>query len=336
MTRQSVGIVFGGANNEHEVSCSSARSVIGHLDPERFTALLLGIDRAGGWHRLATVDELATAGAGAALPGFEDIDVVLPVLHGRFGEDGTVQGLLEIAGVPYVGNGVLASALAMDKLMCQRVLASDGLPVIETAAVTARTRAGAAERAESFGYPVFVKPNRAGSSVGASRVDSADQLDAALDLALATDVTALIQPVEVAAEIDVGVLQAPDDSLSVGAPLRVRTLGESAFFDYAAKYTPGGVDLEVPAQISDELRGRLGDLAMDAFRSLGCEGLARVDCFVRDDESIRISEVNTMPGMTALSQYPRMWQAEGVGYRELLGRLIERALVARPEGTARM
>ncbi|GAB3034236.1 D-alanine--D-alanine ligase family protein [Parafrigoribacterium mesophilum] len=334
MSHTSVGIIFGGANTEHEVSCSSAEGVLGSLDRERFAPVLLGVDKRGGWHRLDSIGGLATAGTGTLLPDLTGIDVVLPVLHGRFGEDGTVQGLLDLAGIPYVGNGVLASALAMDKLLCQNVLAAAGLPTIPTVAVTELDRSGAAAGADQLGYPVFVKPNRSGSSVGVSRVDTAEQLDAAIGLALSSDSTALIQPLIDATEVDLGVLQAADGSLSIGAPLRIRPSGGSTFFDYASKYTDGGHEFEVPAKLDSLAATRLEAFALAAFRALGCEGLARVDFFLDEAGTITLNEVNTMPGMTALSQYPTMWDVVGVDYRQLLNRLIDRALVARPARTA--
>ncbi|WP_349899895.1 D-alanine--D-alanine ligase family protein [Parafrigoribacterium soli] len=326
--RITVGIIFGGANSEHEVSCSSARGVLANLDSSQFEPVLLHIGRDGLWRRVESIDD--DAEGGAMLPDLDGLDVVLPVLHGRFGEDGTVQGLLELVGIPYVGCGVLSSALAMDKLMTQSVLAAAGLPTVTSIGVTERTRADAAAAAERLGYPVFVKPNRAGSSVGVSRVESAADLDDALDLALASDTTAVLQPLMVAEEIDLGVLQQPEGELVIGAALHILTARGSAFFDYTAKYTDGGHEFEIPAKIPDELRTTLEGLAVRAFRALDCEGLARVDFFLSADGAIAINEVNTMPGMTALSQFPSIWQASGVSYPELLGRLIDRALAARP------
>lgn len=326
-----VGIIFGGANSEHEVSCNSARSVAEHLDRDAFDLVLLGIDRDGGWHRVGSVDELAEAGAGAQFPDLAGVDVAFPVLHGRFGEDGTVQGLLELTGLPYVGCGVLASALAMDKAIAQRLLSADGIPTIPTVAVTASTTEAAVAAAEDFGYPVFVKPNRAGSSVGVSRVDSAADLPAALDLALSHDRVALLQQAVTGDEVDLGVLQLPSGELIVGAPLRILSK-TSEFFDYAAKYTAGATELEVPARIADGVLERLVQHAKSAFRSLDCEGLARVDFFVTPAGDIMLNEVNTLPGLTAFSQFPRMWQAKGISYTELLSLLIERATVARPAG----
>ena len=323
-----IGIIFGGANNEHEVSCSSARSVASHLDPERFDVVLIGIDRGGRWHRVDSVDALATASGGTRLPDLDGIDVAFPGLHGRFGEDGTLQGLLELAGVPYVGCGVLSSALAMDKMFAQRLLALAGIPTIPTRMVNDSTAHEATNRAEEFGYPVFVKPNRSGSSVGASRVNDASAIPAAVALALEHDTNALVQQLVVGDEIAIGVLQDRDGSLLVAAPLRVLTEGATAFFDYTAKYTAGGgATLEVPAHIPEESARRLAEFAKLAFTTLDCEGLARVDFFLTADGTITLNEVNTLPGLTAFSQYPRMWQAVGVSYTELLSRLIDRAIV---------
>ena len=320
-----IGIIFGGANSEHEVSLNSAKSAFDNLDGELFEGVLIGIDKAGKFHRVETVDALADAEDGTRFPDLDDIDVAFPVLHGRFGEDGTVQGLLELSGIPYVGCGVLSSALAMDKLLSQRVLEAAGIPTIPSRGITADNRDEAIELSAELEYPLFVKPNRAGSSVGASRVETPDELLAAIDLALEHDKTALVQMAIVGEEIDLGVLQAVDGSLGVGAPLRIRPT-HSVFFDYEAKYTAGGAELEVPAQIPDALTAQLSEYARLAFRALDCEGLARVDFFVGEDGTITLNEVNTLPGFTAFSQYPRMWQAVGVSYTELLTRLIDRAV----------
>ena len=320
-----IGIIFGGANSEHEVSLNSAKSAFDNLDGELFEGVLIGIDKAGKFHRVETVDALADAEDGTRFPDLDDIDVAFPVLHGRFGEDGTVQGLLELSGIPYVGCGVLSSALAMDKLLSQRVLEAAGIPTIPSRGITADNRDEAIALSAELEYPLFVKPNRAGSSVGASRVETPDELLAAIDLALEHDKTALVQMAIVGEEIDLGVLQAVDGTLGVGAPLRIRPT-HAVFFDYEAKYTAGGAELEVPAQIPDALTAQLSEYARLAFRALDCEGLARVDFFVGEDGTITLNEVNTLPGFTAFSQYPRMWQAVGVSYTELLTRLIDRAV----------
>jgi D-alanine-D-alanine ligase len=300
---------------------------VDHLDPELFEGVLIGIARDGSWHQVAAIDDLAEASGGSRLPDLDGIDIAFPVLHGRFGEDGTVQGLLELSGLPYVGCGVLASAVAMDKLITQRLLEASGIPTIPSRGVTAETRDDAIELAGELEFPLFVKPNRAGSSVGASRVETPDELLAAIDLALEHDKTALVQMAVVGDEIDLGVLQQLDGSLEVGAPLRIHPTS-AAFFDYAAKYTAGGAELEVPAQIPDAVAAQLAEYAKQAFRALECEGLARVDFFVTTDGAILLNEVNTLPGLTAFSQYPRMWQAVGLSYTDLLTRLLDRAVVA--------
>ncbi|MCU1414283.1 MAG: ddlA [Microbacteriaceae bacterium] len=318
-----IGIIFGGANSEHEVSVNSARSVAANLDTALFEPVLFGIARDGRWHRVDAIDDLASATGGTRLPDLEGIDVVFPVLHGRFGEDGTVQGLLELAGVPYVGCGVLASALAMDKLMTQTLLEAGGIPTIPSMGITAETRDRALELVAHLEFPLFVKPNRSGSSVGVGRADDQYELLRAIDVALEHDDVALVQMAVVGDEIDLGVLQNVDGSLEVGAPLRIHPTS-SAFFDYEAKYTSGGAELEVPAQIPEHISVQLGEYAKEAFSTLGCDGLARVDFFVGEDGAITLNEVNTLPGLTAFSQYPRMWQAVGVSYTELLTRLIDR------------
>lgn len=325
---KTIGIIFGGANSEHEVSCASARHVLANLDRDEFVGVPIGIDKRGLWHRLDSVDALDGAGDGTRFPDLDAIDVAFPVLHGRFGEDGTVQGLLEIAGLPYVGCGVLASALAMDKQIAQRLLEASGVPTIPTRVVTAASAGEAPRLADALGYPLFVKPNRSGSSVGVSRVESPAELVAAIELALSHDGKALMQKAVDGDEVDLGVLQLSNGELVVGAPLRVIKKSPMAFFDYAAKYTPGGVELEVPARIPAELTARLAELARLAFTTLDCDGLARVDFFVGDDGTITLNEVNTLPGLTSLSHYPRMWPAVGISYTELLTKLIDRAVVA--------
>ena len=316
-----IALIFGGASNEHEVSCNSARDVAASLDHHEVR--LLGIDRSGRWHEVATVDDLETAVDGTRLPDLEGVDVAVPVLHGRFGEDGTVQGLLELAGIPYTGCGVLSSALAMDKLMAARVLRSAGVPVVDGVAST---------EAMPYEYPVFVKPNRSGSSVGATRVDFAEQLDAAVDAALEHDALALVQPVMRGEEVDVGVLQLPDGSLVTGAPLRVHPSDGAVFFDFAAKYTAGGARFEVPAILEAEVAERIDRLAREAFTALGCDGIARVDFFLEADGSLVVNEVNTLPGLTARSQFPRMFAEIGMPLGVVLDNLIDRALALSTAG----
>ena len=341
--RPTVAVLFGGASSEHEVSCSSARSVEEHLDRGRFDPVFLGADRHGGWHRVDRVRDLAAVNPveGRRLPDLAGVDMVLPVLHGRFGEDGTLQGLLELSGTPYVGNGVLAGAIAMDKFRCQQVLGGSGIPTVPTVVIDRANRAHAqrlVDRAAVLGYPLFVKPNRSGSSVGATRVEDPADLSAAVDAALAHDDAALLQPFQAGDEVDVAVLQRPDGSLAVAPPLRVRLSTDASYFDYASKYSPGSVEFEIPARVPTTVTDRVSALALFAFEALGCEGLARIDFFVTTDGRVLLNEVNTMPGLTSLSQFPRMWAAAGMGYPDLLTALLDRAFAARgtaaPVGTA--
>lgn len=323
-----IALLFGGANTEHDVSLGSARGVLAAIDRRANDVVLIGADRHGRWHRVSEVDELETTGAdGTALPDLAGVDLVFPVLHGRFGEDGTLQGLLELAGVPYVGCGVLASALAMDKHQAAAVLRQAGIPVVDGAVV--RTPAAATAAAARFGYPVFVKPNRSGSSVGVTRVTGESGLQAAVELALAHDDLALVQPLDSGDEIDIGVLQLADGSLVTGAALRVHPASGAAFFDYSAKYTAGGARFEVPAALGDATLERLTDLAIRAFVALRCEGIARIDFFVGNDGAARVNEVNTLPGLSALSQYPAMFRAAGRDLPDVVSELIARGLAAR-------
>ncbi|MCU1440736.1 MAG: D-alanine--D-alanine ligase [Rhodoglobus sp.] len=321
-----VGVLFGGANSEHDVSCASAAAVAEALDRSRFDVVLIGIDRTGSWHRVDSVGQLDVAAGGSRHPNLADLDVAFPVLHGRFGEDGTVQGLLELADVPYVGCGVLASALAMDKRMASRVLSAAGVPTVQTLSVTRDSRYEAIGKAALLGFPLFVKPNRAGSSVGAGRVDVASQLMPAVDEALAEDWRALLQPVIDGEEVDVGILQLPDGRLIAGAPLRVHPAAGNPFFDFAAKYTAGGAEFEVPAALAPATAARVIEMAERAFRALGCVGLARVDFFLRADGEIVLNEINTMPGLTARSQYPRMFGAIGMSFPVLLSAVVDTAV----------
>ena len=315
-----VALLFGGESSEHEVSCASARGVLGALDPAKYDVILIGADRTGAWHRVDSIDDLATA-PGPRVPDLAGIDVVIPVLHGLNGEDGTVQGLLQLLGVPFVGCGVLSSALAMDKHLTGAVLRSAGVDAIDGIAV-----ASPAELPTVHTYPVFVKPNRAGSSVGAARVDSAAALETAVLAALEHDDLALVQPLNTGVEIDVGVLQLASGELVAGAPLRVRPAEGSTFFDFAAKYTTGGATFEVPAALAPGVTEHLQGLAKRAFTALRCEGLARVDFFVSSDGAAQVNEVNTLPGLSALSQFPRMMAAVGLDLTAVLDTLIARAV----------
>ncbi|MGV8886017.1 MAG: D-alanine--D-alanine ligase family protein [Microbacteriaceae bacterium] len=329
-----VAVLFGGTSSEHEISCASALGVASALDREAYEVVLIGADRTGRWHRVRTIEELRHPSAeGTRLPELADIDVVFPVLHGLNGEDGTVQGLLELAGVPYVGCGVLASALAMDKARTAIVLEAAGVRTVPGVALTARDDAHQATA--HLPYPRFVKPNRAGSSIGVRKVESPRELAEAVAHALAHDDTILVQPAMAGDEIDVGVLQLPGGTPTTGALLRVRPAADAAFFDFDAKYTQGGAAFEVPARVPAAVEATLRRLAVRAFAALGCDGLARVDFFVTHDGDVCVNEVNTMPGMSTLSQFPTMFRAAGTDLPTVLDILISRALVAREPVGAR-
>lgn len=317
-----VAVLFGGANTEHDVSRKSAAGVVQALDPSVYEITLIGATRDGLWRRVGSIDEVSETGVGTRLPPLDDIDVVIPVLHGRFGEDGTVQGLLELLGIPYVGCGVLASALGMDKARTGAVLREAGIPTIDTVAVTRALPLG-----EQHAFPLFVKPNRSGSSVGAGQASNPVELSAALAAAFECDDVALVQPVMDGVEVDIGILQQPDGTLRAGAPLLVRHT--SAFFDFDAKYTAGGAQFEVPAALPPGVAAHLELLAKRSFEALGCDGLARVDFFVAPDGTAVVNEVNTLPGLSSLSQFPTMFRAVGLELSTVLAILIERAVRVR-------
>lgn len=350
-----VAVVFGGRSNEHAVSCVSAGSVLRNLDPEKYEAVPIGITPAGAWVQgsadiaalslgrgeLPSVDSsgraltLATGGSGALValddPGaaLGSVDVVFPILHGPFGEDGTLQGMLELAGIPYVGPGVLASAAGMDKEFTKKLLAAEGLP-IGTQVVLRRGDAtlDAADRAR-LGLPVFVKPARGGSSIGITKVTAWDQLDAAIAAARAHDPKVIVEAGIVGREVECGVLEFPDGRVQASEIAEIR-MPEAApetpeFYDFDTKYLDDVCEFDVPAKLDDEIADAVRELAVRAFAALDCQGLARVDFFVTEQGPV-INEINTMPGFTAISMYPRMWEATGIDYRELISTLIDTAL----------
>ena len=297
----------GGRSSEHEISLESARSVIDGLDPDRYEVVPIDIPREGPW--LLDPAEAAR------------LDVVFPVLHGPFGEDGSVQGLLELADVAYVGAGVAASALAMDKDLFKAVMRDKGIPVARS--LTLRD----GEAAESpFGFPCVVKPARLGSSVGISMVGSEDELPAALMLAFAHDEKILLEELLDGVEVECSVLGNADPIASV--PGEIVPLA-SDWYDYEAKYAAGGMELVVPPRVSAEATARVQELAVAAFVASDCEGMARVDCFVRPDGQVVVNELNTIPGFTTTSVYAKLFGASGISYPELLDRLVELALERR-------
>jgi D-alanine-D-alanine ligase len=350
-----IAVVFGGRSTEHAISCVSAGSVLRHLDRDRFDVVPVGITREGAWvlgaddpERLAIHDrELPSvdpSAAAVALPGdptrgglvllepgragevLGGVDVVFPVLHGPFGEDGTIQGLLEMAGVPYVGAGVLASAAGMDKEFTKKLLAADGLPVGDLVVLRHDVPSLSAEQRERLGLPVFVKPARAGSSVGITRVTDWAALDEAIAAARVHDPKVLVEAAVAGREVECGVLELPDGRLRASLPAEIRIVGSAAFYDFDAKYLDDATDLDVPADLPGGLAEEVRRLAVAAFEALSCEGLARVDFFLRRDGSVLVNEVNTMPGFTPYSMFPRMWQASGLDYAALVDRLIRTAL----------
>jgi D-alanine-D-alanine ligase len=265
-----------------------------------------------------------------------DVDVVLPLLHGPYGEDGTLQGLLELAGIPYVGSGVLASAVAMDKDVMKRLLAASGLPIGPYVALRAQrwdadpdaVRAAVAE----LGYPVFVKPARAGSSMGISKVHGQDELAGAIAAAREHDPKLVIEAMLRGRELEVGVLAGRDGARAEASlPAELKVLGGHEFYDFEAKYLDGTTAVELPAVIGEQQTAEIRELAVRAFEALECEGLARVDFFLLEDGRLVVNELNTMPGFTTTSMFPQMWAATGVSYGQLVDRLIGEAL-ARPAG----
>jgi D-alanine-D-alanine ligase len=320
-----VAVLAGGRSSEHEISVESARSVVAALDPDRYETVVVEIDRSGRWELASGRAELAQSGvetlpvvansAPAATLG--QVDVVLPILHGPFGEDGTVQGLLELADVPYVGAGVAASALCMDKDLFKAVLRDRGIPVARN--VTLRD----GDRAEHpFDYPVFVKPARLGSSVGISKVREHGELGPAVELARRHDDKVLIEEGVPGVEVECGVLGNREPIASVVGEI----VAHADWYDYAAKYDEGGMELVIPARISPPADARVRELAVDSFVATECEGMARIDFFVRPDGEVIVNEINTIPGFTSTSVYTKLFEAAGISYAALLDRLIELAL----------
>ena len=337
--RLRVGVIFGGKSAEHDVSLMSAASVLRALDPDRFDVVPLAITRDGAWLPPPEAIGLLPSGVYNTRPApiitadptpntlLRAVDVVFPVLHGPMGEDGTIQGLLELADVPYVGSGVLGSALGMEKGRAKQMLRYHGLPVTDWVSVRRHEWRGDPERtleaAGTFGYPCFVKPSALGSSVGVSKVASAIALPGALAEAFRYGECALVEPAIDAREIEVSVLGNHFPEASVPGEI----VPSNEFYDYAAKYLDGKSALHVPADLAPEQADAVRSLAVQAFAALDCSGLARVDFFLeRGTGQWFINEVNTMPGFTSISMYPKLWEATGLRYRELVTRLVELAI----------
>ena len=356
-----VAVVFGGRSSEHGISCVTAGSVLAAIDREAYDVVPVGIATDGRWvlevdepARLAirgtALPEVDAAGSTVALMGaatgtelvvtdatsipsvIGEVDVVFPLLHGPWGEDGTLQGMLEMAGVRYVGSGVLASAVGMDKAFMKVVLQAAGLPVTPGITVT-RTEweqdpLGVRTRIEELGFPSFAKPARAGSSMGISKVHDADEITDALEEAFRHDPKVLVeQSMEGGREVECGVLGTLEGPPETSRPGEVRTGGDHEFYDFEAKYLADQhTEIDIPADIPAEIEQQLRAMAVRAFEALSCEGLARVDFFVLPDGSLVINELNTMPGFTPTSMYPQLWAASGMSYPELVDRLVQLAL----------
>ena len=352
-------MVFGGRSSEHAISCVSAGSILRNLDPQQFDVIAIGITPEGSWvltdpdpEALAITNRqlpgvTAESGTELALPAdpgrsgqlvslqpgagevLASVDVVFPVLHGPYGEDGTIQGLLELAGVPYVGAGVLASATGMDKEFTKKLLVAEGLPVGAHAVLRPLQSTLDAHERERLGLPVFVKPARGGSSIGVNRVSSWDELPAAIADARRHDPKVIVEAAITGRELECGVLEMPDGTVEASTLGEIRVAGvrgrEDSFYDFETKYLDDAAELDVPAKVDDDIADALRQLAIRAFRAIDCQGLARVDFFLTDDGPV-INEINTMPGFTTISMYPRMWAASGLDYPTLLATMVRTAL----------
>jgi D-alanine-D-alanine ligase len=352
--RLRVGIVFGGRSGEHEISLRSARSIVDAIDRRRYDVTLIGIDTSGRWHLLdegsferlteghlrsleGTGDEILlpavpTSGSlvriGSPPRAANAVDVIFPALHGTFGEDGCIQGLLELADIAYVGAGVLGSAIGMDKIVQKRLLRAAGIPIVDffgaTRAELERNPGCITDWANAAGYPVFVKPANMGSSVGITKVASSDGLADAVAEALKYDNKILVERGLDAREIECAVLGNDDPQVSIPGEIRPN----ADFYSYEAKYIDeNGAELLIPAPISQEQSDRVRNLALKAFRELDCSGMARVDFLLeRSSGEFYLNELNSLPGFTTISMYPKLWEASGLSYKDLISKLIDLGL----------
>ena len=342
-----VAIICGGRSSEHEISCTSAGGVLSAIDRTLFDPVVIGITKSGKWVLipegyglsinngvLPVVPEdgkpVSVSPEGFSLEGNSlDIEIVFPVLHGPYGEDGTIQGLLEIADIPFVGSGVLASAVAMDKSFAKPIFASHGIKVAEGLVIRESdwkvNQKSLSAQVATLGYPVFVKPARGGSSRGTTKVNSAEQLAAAVKEAHRFDPKAMVENAVIGREIECAVLEIngkPEASV-VG---QIEIDSKFEFYDFEAKYLDGATRITLPAPISESVTSQIQQKAIEAFVSLGCSGLARVDFFLTPNNEVVINELNTMPGFTATSVYPKMWAATGVDYKDVITHLLKSAL----------
>ena len=339
MSKQTIAIICGGRSSEHEISCLSAGGVLSGLDGSLFDAILIGITKSGNWvllpndypltivnGQLPTVDEKATPLV-AVVHGFSvngsslKVDAVFPVLHGPYGEDGTIQGFLETANIPYVGSGVMASAAAMDKSFSKIIFSSAGMRVADGVTVTENDWQ---TKVNEVSYPCFVKPARGGSSRGTHKVKSASELESALKDAFTYDRKVMIEKAVAGREIECAVLESNGNLIaSVVGEIVIDSKFE--FYDFEAKYLDDATTVNVPAEITSDVSDEIRNNAIQAFKALGCSGLARVDFFYSEGGEVVINELNTMPGFTSTSMYPKLMAASGVTYQPLLTALLETA-----------
>ncbi|CAN2204763.1 DdlA D-alanine-D-alanine ligase and related ATP-grasp enzymes [Candidatus Nanopelagicaceae bacterium] len=346
MIKETIAIVFGGRSSEHEISCLSAGGVLSAIDRAKYEVVLIGITKKGKWVLVPHSHQL-TISAGkmpevpsdapavvADVAGFSvggkdlKIDLIFPTLHGPYGEDGSIQGLFEIADLPYVGSGVLASAVAMDKSFAKPIFAAHGLKVADGFTVTANQwnleKSELQQKADALGYPLFVKPARGGSSRGTTKVKSADKLAAAVAEAHRFDPKAMVESAIVGLEIECAVLEI-DGVPQASKVGQIKIDSKFEFYDFEAKYLDGATEIVIPADIPESASEAIRAASLDAFTSLGCSGLARVDFFFTNAGEVVINEINTMPGFTATSVFPKMWAATGKGYQEIVQALIDTA-----------
>ncbi len=351
MSKTRIAVLFGGRSAEHEISCISARYVMDALDPERFDVVAIGITKEGAWHVMpgapalpsesgrmpeitgetgSAVELASRAGSGelvAADGSREAIDVVFPVLHGPFGEDGSVQGMLELARVAYVGAGVLGSAIGMDKAVQKVLFAAAGLPVGPYEVVREpewlEDPEDVGARAEALGYPLFAKPATLGSSVGISKVHDASELDTSMDETFRYGNKSVLEKgLAGIREIECGVLGNDEPVASVAGEI----IPHAEFYDYKAKYLDDSSESIIPADVKPDVLERIQSMSVAAFRAVGCAGMARVDFFLRGEDELWLNEINTIPGFTSISMYPKLWEASGLSYPDLIGRLVDLAV----------
>jgi D-alanine-D-alanine ligase len=348
MSKKRVAIICGGRSSEHPISCISARGVLSAIDSTTFETCLIGITEDGAWVQLESADDFVTGKDGlphvpdnaplinADIKGFTrsngqtiEIDLVFPLLHGAYGEDGTIQGFFEMAGIPYVGSGVLASSVAMDKTFAKPIYSDFGLKVADGITVHQRDWNENKElelaKIAALGLPIFIKPARSGSSRGTSKVKNVSEIAAAIEAAHAHDPRAMVEVAIVGREIECAVLEiAGKATPSVLGEVKVHEPHE--FYDFEAKYIDGSTSFDIPANIPVDVARRVSEAAVTAFEALGCEGLARVDFFLTPENEIIINELNTLPGFTEKSVFPMLWQASGKSYSEIITQLCESAM----------